>query len=92
MFQNYRIIVVIPAGRQKYLEISKKYLYRKMEEGILDELHLWQKYHQSARYRLSGEAAETLVGIYKIDEPITPRGQRLEFASNAQVYEIRARR
>jgi predicted O-linked N-acetylglucosamine transferase (SPINDLY family)/GT2 family glycosyltransferase len=39
MFKNYRIIVVTPAGRKRYLEILLPYILRSRE--IIDEYHLW---------------------------------------------------
>jgi hypothetical protein len=77
MYGNYKIIVCIPAGRRKYLEISKKFLYRKMAEGILDEIHLWQNTinPQDISYLESMAAENPKVKIYKLDEPITMMSQ-----------------
>lgn len=77
MYGNYKIIVCIPAGRRKYLEISKKFLYRKMAEGILDEIHLWQNTTNSEdiAYIESMAAENPKVKIYKLDEPIELQNQ-----------------
>lgn len=39
---SYKVVAVIPAGRQKYLAIFKNFLYRKIEEGLIDNIQLWQ--------------------------------------------------
>ncbi len=39
MFQNYKIVAVTPAGRQKYLEILVPYILK--NRNIIDEYHLW---------------------------------------------------
>lgn len=39
MYEGYRVIVVTPAGRRRYLEILKTYLDR--HRNIIDEWHLW---------------------------------------------------
>ena len=36
MYQNYKVVVVTPGGRAEYLDIFKKTIYRKMDEGIVD--------------------------------------------------------
>lgn len=40
--KDYKIVIVTPAGREKYLSIFKKHIYRKMEEGLVDGWQLWQ--------------------------------------------------
>lgn len=40
--QEYKIMVVTPAGREKYLDIFKKYIYAEMEKGLVDGWQLWQ--------------------------------------------------
>lgn len=40
--KEYKIVITTPAGREKYLSIFKKYIYRKMEEGLVDGWQLWQ--------------------------------------------------
>ncbi len=39
--ETYKVVVCIPAGRRKYLEIFKRFLYRKLDEKVLDEIQLW---------------------------------------------------
>lgn len=39
MFHGKRVIAITPAGRQPYLEILSKYVFR--EAAIIDEWHLW---------------------------------------------------
>ena len=38
-YENKKIIVVIPAGRKRYLELLLPYLLK--EKNIIDEIHLW---------------------------------------------------
>lgn len=40
--KEYKIVICTPAGRAKYLDIFKKYIYRKMNEGLIDGWQLWQ--------------------------------------------------
>lgn len=40
--QTYKVVVCTPAGREKYLSFFKKFVYRKMEEGLIDGWQLWQ--------------------------------------------------
>ncbi len=39
--QTYKVVVVTPAGRREYLSIFKRFIYRKMEEGLIDSWQLW---------------------------------------------------
>lgn len=39
MFKNFKIVVITPAGRKRYLEILFPYIYR--DKGLIDEYHLW---------------------------------------------------
>lgn len=38
MFQDYKIIAIVPAGRQQYLSVLVPYL---LKSSIIDEYHLW---------------------------------------------------
>lgn len=40
--QTYRVEVVTPAGREKYMSFFKKYIYAEMEKGLVDGWQLWQ--------------------------------------------------
>jgi hypothetical protein len=40
--KEWRVSVVTPAGREKYLSIFKKYIYKEIEKGLVDEWQLWQ--------------------------------------------------
>lgn len=70
--QTYRVEACIPAGRKKYLEIFKKFLYRKLDEGVLDGIQLWMNTEDKddIAYLLSMEAENPKVKIYRIGEPI----------------------
>lgn len=40
--QEYKVVIVTPAGREKYLSFFKKYIYAEMEKGLVDGWQLWQ--------------------------------------------------
>lgn len=40
--QTYKVVIVTPAGREEYLSFFKKFIYRKMDEGLIDHWQLWQ--------------------------------------------------
>ena len=40
--QEYKVVVVTPAGREEYLLILRKYIEREMNKGIIDGWQLWQ--------------------------------------------------
>jgi len=72
--EKYKIVVVIPAGREKYLSIFKNFLYRKLDEGVLDAIQLWQNTVDAndLAYLTSMELENPKVKIYRLGEPITP--------------------
>ena len=72
--QTYKLHIVIPAGRQRYLEIMKKFIYRKMEDGLVDSLDLWLNTINPTdiAYIESMAVENPKVKIYRLDEPITP--------------------
>src|ERR1035441_50384 len=41
MYKDYKIVVVTPAGRAQYLDILKKYIYKEMDKGLIDDWQLW---------------------------------------------------
>ena len=74
MYKGYTVKVVTPAGRRKYLSFFKKFIYRKIEEGLIDSWDLWSNTinPDDLKYLASMEAENDKVKIYRIDEPITP--------------------
>lgn len=72
--KEYQVVVVTPAGRERYLDIFKKYIYREMDNGLVDGWQLWQNTIDPAAiaYLESMVAENPKVKIYKLDEPITP--------------------
>lgn len=40
--QTYKVVIVTPAGREEYLSFFKKFIYKKMEDGLVDIWQLWQ--------------------------------------------------
>lgn len=67
--KQYQVVVVTPAGRAKYLDIFKKYVYRKMAEGLIDGWQLWQNTIEQSDidYLASMEAENPKVKRYFID-------------------------
>jgi len=74
MYKNYKVHIVTPAGRQRYLEIIKKFIYRKINEGLIDSWDLWLNTINPTdiAYIESMAAENPKVKIYKLDEAITP--------------------
>lgn len=74
--QTYRIICCTPAGREKYLSIFKKFIYRKMEEGLIDGWQLWLNTVDASdiAYLESMERENPKVKIYRIGEQINSTG------------------
>jgi hypothetical protein len=75
MYKDYNVVVVTPAGRRKYLDIFKRFIYRKMEEGLVDHWQLWQNTvdDQDKDYLASMEAENPKVKRYFLaDERIIP--------------------
>lgn len=40
--QEYKVVIVTPAGREKYLSFFKKRIYAEMDKGLVDGWQLWQ--------------------------------------------------
>lgn len=72
--QTYKVVVTTPAGREKYLSVFKNFVYRKMEEGLVDGWQLWiNTVHEGdLAYLESMEKENPKVKRYFIDEAITP--------------------
>lgn len=74
--QTYRIEICIPAGREKYLSIFKKFLYRKIDEGLIDGIQLWQNTVElrDIAYLESMAKENSKVRIYRIGDRINDVG------------------
>lgn len=72
--QEYRVVCCTPAGREKYLSIFKKFIYRKMDEGVVDAWQIWLNTVDAndIAYLESMERENSKVKIYRLGEPITP--------------------
>jgi len=72
--QTYKVVICTPAGREKYLSIFKKFIYRKIKEGLIDEWQLWLNTinENDISYLKSMEKENKKVKIYTIDEEIVP--------------------
>lgn len=74
--ETYKIVVCTPAGRKKYLSIFKRFIYRKMNEGLIDGWQLWQNTvdPKDLAYLESMEKENPKVKIYRMGEPIESMG------------------
>lgn len=74
--QTYKIVACIPAGREKYLSVFKKFLYRKLDEGVLDGIQLWMNTVDAGdiAYLESMERENPKVKIYRIGDAINSVG------------------
>ncbi len=75
--QTYKVVVCTPAGRERFLSIFKKFIYRKMEEGLVDGWQLWKNTIKPSdiAYLESMEKENGKVKIYSLDEPIVMANQ-----------------
>jgi hypothetical protein len=73
-YKNYKVKIFTPAGRRKYLSIFKKFIYKKIKEGLVDEWMLAQNTVNISdiEYLKSMERENDRVKIYTIEEAITP--------------------
>jgi hypothetical protein len=71
---DWRISIVTPAGREEYLSIFKKYIYKEMEKGLVDEWQLWQNTIKPSDidYLASMAAENPKVVVHKLEEEIIP--------------------
>ena len=74
--QTFKVVICTPAGREKYLSIFKKHIYRKMDEGLIDGWQLWQNTVElrDIAYLESMEKENPKVKIYRIGDPINTTG------------------
>ncbi len=72
--KEWKISITTPAGREKYLSIFKKYIYRDMKAGIIDEWQLWLNTVNinDIAYIESMEKENDKVKIFRLEEEITP--------------------
>jgi len=71
--QEYKIVCVTPAGRERYISIFKKFIYRKIDEGLIDEWQIWMntKNPPDIAFLESMEKENPKVKIYRISGTIT---------------------
>lgn len=74
--QEYKVVVVTPAGREKYLSVFKNFIYKKMNEGLIDGWQLWQNTVElrDIAYLEKMEKENPRVKIYRIGESINDTG------------------
>lgn len=74
--ETYKVVIATPAGREKYLSIFKKFIYRKMNEGVVDGWQLWLNSTdlRDIAYLEAMEKENPKVKIYRIGEPVNSVG------------------
>lgn len=74
--ETFKVCVATPAGREKYLSIFKKFIYRKMDEGVIDSWQLWSNTIDvdDLAYLALMEAENPKVKIYRMGENIKDTG------------------
>lgn len=87
--QEYKVVVVTPAGRQKYLEIFKTYIYAEMARGLVDGWQLWQNtvLQSDIDYLASMEAENPKVKRFYIDN-IVPNAPEYSMADAGRSCEF----
>ncbi len=67
--KTYKVAITTPAGREEFLSIFKHFIYRKMEEGLVDSWQLWQNTVKQSDidYLASMEAENPKVKRYFIE-------------------------
>ncbi len=70
--QTYKIVITTPAGRERYLDIIKKYVYRDMAKGLIDGWQIWQNTVKQSDidYFKTMEAENPKVKVFRLDVPI----------------------
>lgn len=83
---EWRISITTPAGRERYLSIFKKYIYREMDKGLVDEWQLWQNTVKESdiAYLQSMVAENPKVKIYTIED----LKERYNFCDTLRSYEF----
>lgn len=68
--KQYKVVIVTPAGREKYLSFFKKYIYKEMEKGLVDGWQLWQNTikENDIKYLQSMVAENPKVKIFTIPD------------------------
>lgn len=86
--QTYKIVVVTPAGRKKYLSVLKKFVYRKMKEGLIDGWQLWVNTvnEDDLAYLESMEKENPKVKRCFIEEKITPTWESYNALQTCQFF------
>jgi len=74
--ETYKVVICTPAGREKYLSVFKKFIYKQMDKGLVDGWQLWFNTvdAKDTAYLLSMEAENPKVKIYRMGEPINSLG------------------
>ena len=39
--QTFKVVAVTPSGRAEFMNIFKRFIYRKINEGLIDQWQLW---------------------------------------------------
>lgn len=70
MYENYKIVITIPSGRRKYLEILLPYIIQ--QKGYVDEIHFWLNTTDTDDINYIKEVASKDLSLYKIIESKIP--------------------
>lgn len=67
--KEFKVVIVTPAGREKYLDIFKRRIYKEMDAGLVDGWQLWQNTVKQSDidYMASMEKENPKVKVYTID-------------------------
>lgn len=91
----WRVSVITPAGRKQNLEILKKYVYRDMAKGLIDEWQLWLNTdnQDDIDYIRELEKENSKIKIFTVDGIVGHYGYTIanffKFANNLNTIYIR---
>lgn len=87
--KEYKVLIVTPAGRAKYLSFFKKYIYAEMDKGLVDGWDLWQNTVDKSdiEYLASMEAENPKVKRFYISN-IVPNGPEFNSADTMRTCEF----
>lgn len=87
--QEYKIVIVTPAGRECYLSFFKKYIYAEMDRGLVDGWQLWQNTTKRSDidYLASMEAENPKVKRFYINN-IVPNAPEYSLADAGRTCEF----
>lgn len=87
---EYKVVVTTPAGREKYLSVFKPFIYRKIEEELVDEWQIWVNtvHEGDLAYLESMEKENSKVKRYFLAEKITPTWESYNALQTHQFFKF----